>query len=81
MHAGCECSRVPVCRVCCAVCCAAGRAGLAGEAVTFFTEADAPRLRSIAHLVKEAGSDVPDWMLHLARQRKARRQQVGGEPS
>jgi superfamily II DNA/RNA helicase len=49
-----------------------GRAGHAGEAITFFTEADAPKLRSIAHLVKEAGSDVPDWMLHMAKQPRNR---------
>jgi hypothetical protein len=41
--------------------------GHAGEAITFFTESDAPKLCSVAHLVKEAGSDVPDWMLHLAK--------------
>ncbi len=50
----------------------AGRAGHAGEAVTFFTEADAPRLRGIARVVADAGGDVPDWMLRLAKQRKRR---------
>lgn len=35
-----------------------GRAGHSGLAVTFFTEHDAPRLRSVAHLVTQAGSKV-----------------------
>ncbi|WIA37500.1 hypothetical protein OEZ86_014412 [Tetradesmus obliquus] len=49
-----------------------GRAGHAGEAITFFTEGDAGKLRSVAHLVKEAGSEVPDWMLHMAKQPRNR---------
>lgn len=51
----------------------AGRAGHTGSAITFFTEEDAPRLRSIAHLVADAGSEVPDWMLHMAKQPKQRK--------
>jgi ATP-dependent RNA helicase DDX52/ROK1 len=35
-----------------------GRAGHSGLAVTFFSEHDAPRLRSVAHLVTQAGSKV-----------------------
>ncbi len=33
--------------------------------MTFFTEEDSLQLRPIANLVREAGGDVPDWMLHL----------------
>jgi ATP-dependent RNA helicase DDX52/ROK1 len=42
-----------------------GRAGRPGAAVTLFTEEDAERgdLRAIAHVMKNSGCDVPDWML------------------
>lgn len=42
-----------------------GRAGRTGEAVTFFTEQDLPRMRAIANVVKLSGCDVPDWMLAI----------------
>jgi ATP-dependent RNA helicase DDX52/ROK1 len=42
-----------------------GRAGHTGKAVTFFTEADVPRLRSIANVMKLSGCDVPEWMLSI----------------
>ena len=42
-----------------------GRAGRKGEAVTFFTEDDLPRLRPIANVVKLSGCEVPDWMLAI----------------
>lgn len=42
-----------------------GRAGLKGKAVSFFTEADVPRLRSIANVMRLSGCDVPDWMLTI----------------
>jgi ATP-dependent RNA helicase DDX52/ROK1 len=42
-----------------------GRAGKQGKAVTFFTESDIPRLRSIANVMKLSGCDVPDWMLTI----------------
>ncbi len=42
-----------------------GRAGRKGEAVTFFTEDDIPRLRPIANVVKLSGCSVPDWMLAI----------------
>ena len=47
----------------------------AGEAITFFKEEDAGQLRSIAHVVKAAGSDVPDWMLALPKDKRHRKQQ------
>jgi ATP-dependent RNA helicase DDX52/ROK1 len=44
-----------------------GRAGRSGEAVTFYTEKDVPLLRSIAHVIRGAGCEVPDWMLALRK--------------
>jgi len=44
-----------------------GRAGKKGTAVTFFTEADIPRLRGIANVVKLSGCDVPAWMLTIPK--------------
>ncbi|XP_052903575.1 probable ATP-dependent RNA helicase DDX52 [Anopheles moucheti] len=42
-----------------------GRAGRPGKAVTFFTKDDTVNLKSIAHLIKSAGGEVPDYMLQL----------------
>ena len=42
-----------------------------GEAVTFFTEEDAPQLRAIANVMRASGCDVPAWMLGLAKGPKA----------
>ncbi|GLI66727.1 hypothetical protein VaNZ11_010667 [Volvox africanus] len=47
-----------------------GRAGRTGDAVTFFTEEDAPCLRPIANQIKTAGGEVPDWMLALRRDKR-----------
>ncbi len=44
-----------------------GRAGRSGEAVTFFTEDDAPQLRAIANVMRASGCDVPEWMLTLQK--------------
>jgi ATP-dependent RNA helicase DDX52/ROK1 len=46
-----------------------GRAGRSGVAVTFFTEADMPRLRSIANVVRLSGCTVPDWMMSIKQVR------------
>lgn len=53
-----------------------GRAGRRGEAVTFYTEDDAPMLRPIANVIAASGSTVPAWMLTLP---KARRRRGGGQ--
>ena len=45
----------------------------AGVAITFFTEEDSGHLRPIANVVKSAGGEVPDWMLHLKRDKNRRR--------
>lgn len=42
-----------------------GRAGREGYAITFFTEADAPLLRSIANVLKASGCEIAQWMLEL----------------
>lgn len=42
-----------------------GRANLTGEAITFFTEDDIPRMRSIANVMKLSGCDVPEWLLSI----------------
>ena len=44
-----------------------GRAGRTGTAVTFFTEADLPRLRSIANVMKLSGCDIPDWIMSIKK--------------
>ena len=41
-----------------------------GEAVTFYTEDDAWQLRSIVNVMRAAGCEVPDWMLHLKKERR-----------
>jgi ATP-dependent RNA helicase DDX52/ROK1 len=49
-----------------------GRAGQQGEAVTFFTEDDGPQLRGVAHLIRDAGGDVPEWMTSMKKDRNAK---------
>jgi ATP-dependent RNA helicase DDX52/ROK1 len=39
----------------------------AGEAVTFFTEDDAPQLRAMANVMRASGCEVPAWMLGLSK--------------
>lgn len=50
-----------------------GRAGKKGRAITFFTEDDKKRIPPIARVMKEAGSDVEDWMLEIKLDRRTRR--------
>ena len=50
-----------------------GRAGREGFATTFFTESDAPRLRSIAGVMHASGCAIPAWMLDLGKNEKARK--------
>jgi len=53
-----------------------GRAGRVGEAVTYFTEYDTELLRSVAHIVKSSGCEVPDWMLSLKSASQKRKKQM-----
>lgn len=52
-----------------------GRAGRKGKAITYFTQDDKPRLRSIANILRNSGCNVPDYMLTLKkRSKKVRRE-------
>lgn len=53
-----------------------GRADRRGEAVTFFTKDDTVNLREIAHVIKNSGSEVPDYMLTLKRRSKQVRRKL-----
>lgn len=44
-----------------------GRAGRIGQAITFFTNDDAPYLKSVVNVMKSSGCDVPEWMLKLKK--------------
>jgi ATP-dependent RNA helicase DDX52/ROK1 len=57
-----------------------GRAGRQGKAVTFFTEADAEQLRSIANVMKASGCPVPDWMLQMKKPTKDERRRRAVKP-
>eukprot|EP00897_Mesotaenium_endlicherianum_P001348 jgi/Mesen1/1240/ME000129S00344 len=66
-----------------------GRAGMPGEAVTLYTEEDAPMLRSIANVIAASGGDVPAWMLSLpkkprqrgaSKERPPKRKPIGTRP-
>jgi len=46
-----------------------GRAGQKGKAITLFTEEDGWQLRSVANVMREAGCEVPAWMLALRKTR------------
>lgn len=53
-----------------------GRAGRRGQAVTFWTMEDRPKLRSIAQVVQSSGQQVPQWMLDLKKPSKNERQRM-----
>lgn len=42
-----------------------GRAGMKGQAVTYFTKEDVVYLKSIVNVMRESGCSVPEWMLTL----------------
>eukprot|EP01063_Lacrimia_lanifica_P010837 TRINITY_DN1759_c4_g1_i1.p1 TRINITY_DN1759_c4_g1~~TRINITY_DN1759_c4_g1_i1.p1 ORF type:complete len:615 (+),score=292.80 TRINITY_DN1759_c4_g1_i1:65-1909(+) len=44
-----------------------GRAGRKGLAITLWTDEDRGELRAIAHIIKSAQGDVPEWMLTLPK--------------
>ncbi|KIM84664.1 hypothetical protein PILCRDRAFT_818255 [Piloderma croceum F 1598] len=54
-----------------------GRAGREGKAVTYFTDEDAPFLKTIANVLLQSGSSVPDWILKLPKPSKMKRRQMG----
>ncbi|XP_067015407.2 probable ATP-dependent RNA helicase DDX52 isoform X2 [Anabrus simplex] len=53
-----------------------GRAGRPGKAITFFTEDDTVCLRSIAHVVRDSGCDVPEYLLTLKKASKRARRKL-----
>lgn len=53
-----------------------GRAGRKGKAVTYFTQEDKPRLRSIANIMQNSGCKVPEFMLTIKKQSKKVRRQL-----
>ncbi|EGO02772.1 hypothetical protein SERLA73DRAFT_176143 [Serpula lacrymans var. lacrymans S7.3] len=54
-----------------------GRAGREGKAVTYFTDEDAPFLKSIANVLLQSGSTVPDWILKMPKPSKLKKKQMG----
>ncbi|KAG8220106.1 P-loop containing nucleoside triphosphate hydrolase protein [Butyriboletus roseoflavus] len=54
-----------------------GRAGRDGKAVTYFTDDDAPYLKSIANVLLQSGSTVPDWIVKLPKPSKLKKRQMG----
>ncbi|KIJ38491.1 hypothetical protein M422DRAFT_231241 [Sphaerobolus stellatus SS14] len=54
-----------------------GRAGNEGFAVTYWTDEDAPYLKTIANVLLQSGSPVPDWILKLPKPSAIRKRQMG----
>lgn len=54
-----------------------GRAGREGTAITYFTNADAPFLKSISNVLLQSGSPVPEWITKLPKPSKMKRRQMG----
>ncbi|KAH9850665.1 P-loop containing nucleoside triphosphate hydrolase protein [Lenzites betulinus] len=54
-----------------------GRAGREGKAITYFTDQDAPFLKTIANVLLQSGSTVPEWILKLPKPSKMKRKQMG----
>ncbi|XP_006454574.1 hypothetical protein AGABI2DRAFT_189828 [Agaricus bisporus var. bisporus H97] len=54
-----------------------GRAGREGKATTFFTDEDAPFLKSIANVIMQSGQTVPDWIIKLPKPSKMKRKAMG----
>ncbi|KAI6045149.1 P-loop containing nucleoside triphosphate hydrolase protein [Pisolithus marmoratus] len=54
-----------------------GRAGREGKAVTYFTDTDAPYLKSIANVLLQSGSSVPEWIIKLPKPSRLKKKQMG----
>ncbi|EIN13475.1 P-loop containing nucleoside triphosphate hydrolase protein [Punctularia strigosozonata HHB-11173 SS5] len=54
-----------------------GRAGREGKAVTYFTNEDAPYLKSIANVLLQSGQPVPEWISSLPKPSKMKRKLMG----
>lgn len=57
-----------------------GRAGRRGEAVTFCSKEDRDALRIIASIMKESGSEVPDWIFKLPNPTAQARKELARRP-
>ncbi|KAG8748637.1 RNA-dependent ATPase rok1 [Ceratobasidium sp. 414] len=57
-----------------------GRAGREGEAITYFTNADAPYLKMVANVLKASGNPVPEWMLKLPKPSKLKKRALRRKP-
>lgn len=53
-----------------------GRAGRKGKAVTYFTQDDKQKLRSIANIMQNSGCKVPEYMLTIKKASKKVRRQL-----
>ncbi|XP_054721162.1 probable ATP-dependent RNA helicase DDX52 [Uloborus diversus] len=53
-----------------------GRAGEEGRAITYFTSDDLPNLRSIAQVMKNAGCEVPDYIMKLKKAPKKNKGEI-----
>lgn len=54
-----------------------GRMGREGKAVTYFTDEDGPYLKTIANVILQSGSSVPEWILKLPKPSKMKRREMG----
>jgi len=57
-----------------------GRGKRQGTAVTFFTEADIPSLRTIANVMRHSGCEVSEWMLQLKAPTRKQRKKSAAAP-
>ncbi|XP_031628090.1 probable ATP-dependent RNA helicase DDX52 [Contarinia nasturtii] len=53
-----------------------GRAGRKGKAITYFTQDDKPKLKSIANILRNSGCKVPEYMLTFKKQSKKVRRKL-----
>ncbi|GFY39112.1 probable ATP-dependent RNA helicase DDX52 [Trichonephila inaurata madagascariensis] len=49
-----------------------GRAGATGRAITYFTSDDVENLKTIAQVIKDAGCEVPSYIMNLKTKKKRR---------
>ncbi|GJJ13927.1 hypothetical protein Clacol_008184 [Clathrus columnatus] len=54
-----------------------GRAGRDGFAITYWTDEDGPYMKTLANVLLQSGSHVPEWMLKLPKPSQLKRRQMG----
>ncbi|BEJ13337.1 hypothetical protein CspHIS471_0305110 [Cutaneotrichosporon sp. HIS471] len=57
-----------------------GRAGRPGKAITFFSNEDAPYLRTVANVLRASGCPVPEYMLQLKKPSKNQKRKLAKAP-